>query len=819
MKIIARLQAMILILCMVLSLVSTAALAESPSPDTITVTVAASSDGGASASSGGGASVPSGDSASVPSGDSSSVPSGDSSSVPPGNSSSASTPTSSGDESSVGSNASSGTTNGNTESSASTTASSNTQADGETESVSGGVSDPAAIGSEQPGDAGSSVSNSASESSNGKALLNVSVSEPVIDSTTSENGASPAGKEASSDDKEALSAANKISESGTESEAGDAVRSTSTTVTDTLTGTSVTKMAAGQVTEGNSAPALTLGAAGDTEQSKDSKETENESKPEEKTNPVSGAEKAGLYLTGDRTGKFNAVITGTLKSEGTPILLSEDVNPDNVSITVWKIENPVLVEGEKHVVLQEAAGVVAETSGESTENTTPADEVQSGSLGQSVTSEQDVEATDTGSSNPPLTAPKGTDPDDSKAKENSDSTEDPAPVVTEDSKKVEDKIQYIIKVEPSQQDYITLGGTKQETIEEEKYELAKKGETVTMKITVPDGYTLKGAYNGEGTEMPLDKDKNGDYYIVVPIEGGIFLHAELDKKAAPAPSGGGSSSSSSGSYDEGWSGIRVVTVPTPKNTQKPCTDLDDCEFTIDCDGIYVVFKLNGGTLAGTVGPILIPSAEGELFALLSAPVKPGYRFVRWEPCCPKITATQPGETFVVKATVVFVAVWAEGKSPVPQSGVPAVNGAGLDDDDEGEGDEVEETVHINKDNEEELDLKRITVKETDKTAVGVEVTASQDVDVDKAISVTGGDQGAVGVRASSSGQNIKMEVETGSGMTVTSSGSTVGIETSATGGGNVEVKFEGNVDSGGTGAVMEASDGGSTTLIVEGDLG
>ena len=453
-------------------------------------------------------------------------------------------------------------------------------------------------------------------------------------------------------------------------------------------------------------------------------------------------------------GKLDLFIDGTLKSNGVPILISEEVDPDNVTITVWKIESPVQLPGEseEHVVYEQT--------------------------------------------------PDGTE-------------------TTADSKEIEAKINYIIKIKPSQETYFNLlSGAGKLEHNGKTYDVAAQGKKVTMQINVPSGYRLKKAYGDDGKEIELKKDAGGAYFVEVPMGGGVYLSAEFEKIST----GGGSSSGGSSSYDSGyypyaWNSVTVSVAVPPE--EKPEVKEENCDFTFECDGTFVVFKLNGGTLAGTAGPILIPAEVGEVFALLQAPVRPGYRFVRWEPCCPKITATQPGQTFTVAKTVVFVAVWDAGSSL--KTGA-AYDVRDDDDDDDDDGPDVTETVKITKDNDEELNVNSITVNVTDKQAVGIDATASRDVDVDDAISVTGGDSGAAGVIADASGQSIRMEVETGEGMRASSSGSSVGIQASASGGKSLAVEFEGNVQASAsgsgssTGVQMSASKDSSVSVTVEGDV-
>ncbi len=100
-------------------------------------------------------------------------------------------------------------------------------------------------------------------------------------------------------------------------------------------------------------------------------------------------------------------------------------------------------------------------------------------------------------------------------------------------------INYIIKVEqPKAGGKITTSGTTTRTTgsgeNQTSYETAKEGETVTMKVTVKDGYELKGAFNGlDQSKLELIPGEDGNYYIKVPKGGGVYLSVELSEKAKP----------------------------------------------------------------------------------------------------------------------------------------------------------------------------------------------------------------------------------------------------------------------------------------------
>ena len=469
-------------------------------------------------------------------------------------------------------------------------------------------------------------------------------------------------------------------------------------------------------------------------------EDEKESGDEEESRGNITAKDAGIVLEG--AGEFDILVTGTLKSEGTPILIDKSVDPDNVSITVWKIEDPVQAGGknEKHVVLE-------------------------GKLGE-------------------------------------------AQAVTDDSKKVEAGIRYIIKIEPSQEKLINLEGTEKS----HGYNTAKEGETVTLKISVPDGYKLVGAYNGDGDKVPLKKDDHGNYYVVVPKAGGVYLSAEFEEN---------SDDDEDDDDEDECSGRRTESVCSYADRSR---DREECDLAGKCN--RVIYDLNGGTLNGDKGPIIIEAESDKEYKLLDAPEKPGARFLRWASSCKDVRVSKPGEAFVFEHCVKFTAVWDDDS--VGRCGRHKVRKDCDDEDDEDDGDEddedsdenddgpdVTETVRITEANDEELNINSIKVD--DNPAVGIEIIAARDVDVDEDITVTGGDQGATGIKASAEGKSVTSEVETGSGMKVKSEGSSVGIEASASDGGSLSVDFEGSIDvssgSGSSVGISAHADAGSSVSI------
>ena len=103
-------------------------------------------------------------------------------------------------------------------------------------------------------------------------------------------------------------------------------------------------------------------------------------------------------------------------------------------------------------------------------------------------------------------------------------------------KDTEKLIQYIIKIEDNSKDYITATGTNDFTASNgEKYQVANEGDKILVKLNIPEGKELVGAYwNVDQTEEgKLLVDSEGNYYLEVPRGGGVEL--SLVMKDLPDP--------------------------------------------------------------------------------------------------------------------------------------------------------------------------------------------------------------------------------------------------------------------------------------------
>lgn len=118
--------------------------------------------------------------------------------------------------------------------------------------------------------------------------------------------------------------------------------------------------------------------------------------------------------------------------------------------------------------------------------------------------------------------------------ENTGTSESPKLEHTKAAQLVENQIQYIIKVEPTQAKSITLDNTTIQYFTDAngnvtKYDTAREGEKIAVKLAIPDGYTLYGVYRDDDQRLPLNVDPNGNYYLIVPRGGGVIISMTLVK--------------------------------------------------------------------------------------------------------------------------------------------------------------------------------------------------------------------------------------------------------------------------------------------------
>lgn len=108
-------------------------------------------------------------------------------------------------------------------------------------------------------------------------------------------------------------------------------------------------------------------------------------------------------------------------------------------------------------------------------------------------------------------------------------------VSLQEDTEAEKLIQYIIKIDDSSAPYLAASGTKDfEAGNGETYKVANEGDRVLVKLTIPEGKELVGAYwdqNQTAAGKLLMDPSTGDYYVDVPRGGGVLLSLVL--KDAP----------------------------------------------------------------------------------------------------------------------------------------------------------------------------------------------------------------------------------------------------------------------------------------------
>ena len=105
------------------------------------------------------------------------------------------------------------------------------------------------------------------------------------------------------------------------------------------------------------------------------------------------------------------------------------------------------------------------------------------------------------------------------------------PTKVEADTEIEKNIQYIIKITPAQQDIITTQGTTNY----EGYNVANEGDTVTLKVEVPEGYQIKNAFSDSDQTIEMAQDDDGNYYLIVPKGGAVMISVEFEAIPEPEP--------------------------------------------------------------------------------------------------------------------------------------------------------------------------------------------------------------------------------------------------------------------------------------------
>ncbi len=214
-------------------------------------------------------------------------------------------------------------------------------------------------------------------------------------------------------------------------------------------------------------------------------------------------------------------------------------------------------------------------------------------------------------------------------------------------------IQYIIRVEQPTEGLadntkVTAEGANNST--SHGYNVANEGETVTIKVTVKEGYKLTGAFNGEGAGRVAitEQDKDGNYYIIVPKGGGLYLSVTLEEDTQPGPKPEPDPEPDPGPKPE----------PDPESDPEPKPE--SVPIVVEYASVQVTFNLDGGSLNGETGTLIKWFFPGQTIKLPDAPVKKGFSFVGWETTVKgEKVVFQPGVDFTVTDNQSFIALWKE----------------------------------------------------------------------------------------------------------------------------------------------------------------
>ena len=155
----------------------------------------------------------------------------------------------------------------------------------------------------------------------------------------------------------------------------------------------------------------------------------------------------------------------------------------------------------------------------------------------------------------------------------------------------EKAVQYIIRIRHGQEDIISTEGTASYG----DYAVAHEGDTVTLKLNIPAGCEITGAYADEDQQVLLSKDANGNYFLTVPRGGAVELSVTMNDSLPPAAGSGPKQDSSA--LPAAGSGSKQDSSPLP--VIKDSTGAASLEF--HPDGTYSVI-FTGRTESGTYGP-------------------------------------------------------------------------------------------------------------------------------------------------------------------------------------------------------------------------
>lgn len=158
----------------------------------------------------------------------------------------------------------------------------------------------------------------------------------------------------------------------------------------------------------------------------------------------------------------------------------------------------------------------------------------------------------------------------------------------------EEKIQYIIRIDPDSSKYIETDLKK----DENGYLLAHQDDKVLLKLNVSSGYEISEVNGAKGE---IVRDESGQYYLVVPRGGGVLLSVTLAGKAGTesgSKDGTGTDSKTStgtGSTANNQDSNKpkdLLTIGSPVSAERAAADAvnDRFAYRYTNDGTYATYR-------------------------------------------------------------------------------------------------------------------------------------------------------------------------------------------------------------------------------------
>ena len=239
----------------------------------------------------------------------------------------------------------------------------------------------------------------------------------------------------------------------------------------------------------------------------------------------------------------------------------------------------------------------------------------------------------------------------------------------------ESQIMYIIKLEQPAEggtlSAVDADGNALATSHD--YEVANENDKVVLRVNLDPGYRILAAYNGQGEKQELLMDDAGNYYLIVPKGGGVYLSVDLGPEAYTVnfvDDDGTELQTGEVAYGEmpAYEGAEPTKEATMKYTYTfagwtPEIDVvtGDITYTATYEEALIpydlTFDLAGGTMEGQTGTVIVTAAYGDVITM-PLPTREGYTFLYWQG-----SQYDAGAQYTVEGNHTFTAVWQANPGP------------------------------------------------------------------------------------------------------------------------------------------------------------